>query len=229
MRNFLLVLLLLNILAFLYQRWILTPEIRVDAFHIEQDYPGLTLIRKKSALAVPASAAAEQASQDATGAAVDESRCVRIGPFSREADAATAQAALEKNVASVSRTTEAGQVWVGHWVQVADQGSRASAEQARNVLVTAGMSDAYVLPGDDDNRISLGVFRLRSSARQVMEQATGLGYETTVQDRYQPGVNFWLMVRTTGNQSGQLAEFTADSGQILRTEVISCAVTEPDA
>jgi hypothetical protein len=106
-------------------------------------------------------------------------------------------------------------------VQVPDQGSRSAAEQARNALRAAGMTDAYVLPGDG-NRISLGVFRLRSSANQVVEKAKRAGYATRVDDRFQPGTNFWLQVRIPDDAPAELGELRTTSGRILRTESLAC-------
>ena len=60
MRNFLLTFLLLNILVFIYQRWIIEPDDPVDALHIDQDVPGLLLAdpgpREEPAAAPPPSA-----------------------------------------------------------------------------------------------------------------------------------------------------------------------------
>ena len=220
MRNFLLVFLLLNVLAFAYQSWILAPETSVDAFHIEQDYPSLNLAQTLPKVAVDPVATVVLDSGESADA--PEWRCLRIGPFPREKDAQSVRASLEDRDAQVQQSSEPGQVWVGHWVQVADQGDRAAAEKSRDALVAAGISDAYVLPGDDDFRISLGVFRLRSSANRVMEQASRLGYDTRVDDRFQPGENFWLQVRMPGDRVTEPGEFQTDSGQILRTENIPC-------
>ena len=216
MRNFILVLVLLNFLAFAYQSWILEPENKVDALYIEQDYPGLQVVGGKQAVATVVVTEAGAGAEEV--AAV---RCLRIGPFPREADADTVSEGLEGRGAEVRKSSEPGQVWVGHWVQVEDQGGRAAAEKARERLKSGGLPDAYILPGDDF-RISLGVFRLRSSANRALEKATTQGLKTRVDDRYQPGSNFWLSVRADGDGVVQPGEFLQDAGQILRTESIAC-------
>jgi hypothetical protein len=221
MRNALLIFLLLNFLAFTYQHWILEPDVKVAANFIDQDYPGLMVanVAKTPADSV-ATVISPEVSPAGEGAAY---RCLRVGPFSREADADAVRLSLQSHEATVRQTTESGQVWVGHWVQVANQGSRRGAEVTRDALIAAGMKDAYILPGDDDFRISLGVFRLRSSANQVLEQASKLGYDSRIDDRYQPGNNFWLRVRLPSDRPMQPGEFRTDAGQILRTESLSCA------
>jgi hypothetical protein len=218
MRNGLLVLLLLNFLAYAYQHWILEPDTKVAATYIAQDYPSLILVDTASDPVAEVILPDVRISNDE-----DAYRCLRVGPFPRENDADSVRRALESREASVRQTTKAGQVWMGHWVQVADQGSRSKAEVTRDALIAAGIKDAYILPGDDDFRVSLGVFRLRSSANRVLEQSIELGYDTRVDDRFQPGKNFWLQVRLPGDRPMQPGEFRTDEGQILRTETISCA------
>jgi hypothetical protein len=218
MRNGLLVLLLLNFLAYAYQHWILEPDTKVAATYIAQDYPSLMLVDTASDPVAEVILPDVRISNDE-----DAYRCLRVGPFPRENDADSVRRALESREASVRQTTKAGQVWMGHWVQVVDQGSRSKAEVTRDALIAAGIKDAYILPGDDDFRISLGVFRLRSSANRVLEQSIELGYDTRMDDRFQPGKNFWLQVRLPGDRPMQPGEFRTDEGQILRTETVSCA------
>jgi hypothetical protein len=222
MRNGFLVLLLLNILAFAYQAWIIEPDNPVDEFYIEQGVPGLVLAEREQPLveAPPESAPAEESVEPPP--ADPAYRCLRIGPFARETDADKVQLDLRRREATVRQTAEPGRVWVGHWAQVADQGSRQKAEQSRDALIAKGISDAYILPGDDDQRISLGVYRQRASADRIVKQANALGLDTIVQDRYQPGTNFWLRVRLPGDKTLQPGEFKSDTGQILRTETIPC-------
>ena len=164
MRNFCLTLLLLNILAFAYQYWILGPDNKVAADYIDQDYQRLMLA----------------APLDPDPLAVLESallayRCLRIGPFPQAADAEQIRAVLEGPDVVARRISEEGQVWVGHWVQVTGQPDRASAEAARDALNAAGLPDAYIVPGAADFRVSLGVFRSLSSSRNSVNIATRLG------------------------------------------------------
>ncbi len=215
MRNTFLLLLLLNILAYAYQSWIIEPDNPVDAMFIDQQVPGLLL----AASAVKAVADASTNSDSGKPGY----HCLRIGPFAQETDAVKVRLSLQRREATVRQTAEPGRVWVGHWVQVADQSNRQQAAIARDALIASGIRDAYIVPGVGDNRISLGVYRQRASADQTVRQARSLGFETRVDDRYQPGTNFWLRVRLPGDQNLQPGEFKSDTGQILRTEKISCA------
>ena len=220
MRNALFMLLLVNFLAYAYQSWILEPDIIVAPDYLEQDFPGLMLgERLADRVATVKVAPVEEASDVGMS-------CLRIGPFSLESDADAVSRALKPRVRRVGQTAEEGQVWVGYWVQVDDQASRAEAEKVRNALVAAGIKDAYIVVEDGGLRISLGVYRRRSSANRVIEQATGLGYKTLLTDRFQAGTNHWVQVSLTGEQTLQPGEFQTDSGRILRTETVVCGDAE---
>ena len=224
MRNFFLLILLINLLAFAYQSWIIEPDVAVEPTYLAQDVPELLLV---PAQVDTPPAAEEPAANDSGQVVVPENnkqayRCVRIGPFPRESDADVVRAALQKQEATVRQTAKEGSVWVGYWVQTAGQGSRSAAEKARESLVQGGMPDVYILPDNENYRISLGVFRLRASADQVVRQALKKGFDSRVIERYQPGTNFWLLARIPADRSLQPGDLKSVSGQILRTENLSC-------
>jgi hypothetical protein len=221
MRNLLLILIFINILAFVYQRWVIQPKESVAPDFIAQDLPSLAAV-PRAAPAGPETEPGPAASPE-TVPAPPAFRCLRVGPFPQEAAARQIRDALQQQSIATRQTTEEGQVWVGYWVQTAAQGSRAAADRARDALVKGGMPDVYVLPDSGDFRISLGVFRLRNSAERIIRQAEGLGIATRMVERYQPGTNFWLQVRVPGDAQGLPVDLRSDSGAILRTEGIDCA------
>jgi cell division protein FtsN len=145
-----------------------------------------------------------------------------MGPFARNADADSVRAALQGREAVIRQSSEAGRVWVGHWVQVVGFKTRAQAEAARTRLAASGIPDAYILPDATDFPVSLGVFRARPSADRAAKQAKSLGYTTLMEERYQPGVNIWLWVRLPEGRKISPGEFKSASGQILRTESVAC-------
>jgi hypothetical protein len=220
MRNALMILLLLNCLAYLYQRWVLEPENKLAADYLEQSIPKLSLA-EPYAVTVADIPVPELSENDQLGY-----RCLRLGPFPREAEATAALRMYQQSGAKIRQTAEEGQVWTGHWVQVVGQSGRGAAKKARDNLIAAGIKDAYLLPGDDGFGISLGVYTKRTSANKVMEKAIQLGYDTRLEDRYQPGSNYWLHVRIPKGGAMQLGEFRTDSGQILRKETVACSAAD---
>jgi hypothetical protein len=221
MRNFFLLILLINLLAYAYQSWIIEPDISVEPTYLAQDVPDLLLASVPGEIRL-----AEEGFVDAPKDIPIENkqayRCMRIGPFPRETDADAVRLALQKQEATVRQTAKEGRVWVGYWVQTAGQGSRSGAEKARNSLIKGGMPDVYILPDNENYRISLGVFRLRASADQVVSQAQKRGFDSRVVERYQPGTNFWLLARIPGDRSLKPGDLKSISGQILRTENMLC-------
>jgi hypothetical protein len=222
MRNLCLLILLLNLLAFAYQSWIIEPDESVPASFMSQEVPELMIVpRNIQAQEEPAAVVKsdEPAESLAKGPAY---RCMRIGSFRQEADANAARAVLQKREAAVRQTAVDGRVWVGYWVQTQPYSSRGSAEIAQKAIIAGVMPDVYIL-SDSENRISLGVFRLRSSADKIVDKARKIGVETRVVERYQPGKNYWLLVRMPADQLLKPGDLPAVAGQILRTENVECS------
>ena len=212
MRSLLLAALLLNLLAFAYQHWIIEPASPVDALSLEQGFPRLQVLAP-AVVAPPADPDPQPAAP----------RCLRIGPFLRADAADKVRQKLTQRGAIVQQTASEGEVWVGHWVQVEIAGGRAQAEAARDRLKAAGVGDAYIVSVGATRRISLGVYRLLSSANAVVDKARKLGFEPLVTERFQPGTNFWLSARLAPDQRLDGGDLTGAGGQIVRSEAVPCS------
>jgi hypothetical protein len=210
MRNLCLILVLLNVMVLGYQRWILAPAEGGRAMPASHDIPLLSL-------AAPVDVGSPGAK------VIDDSapRCLRLGPFASRDAALAVQRDLRRRGAEVAQSSAEGQVWVGHWVQIEDQGSRPAAETARTRLGNRNI-ETYILSGDATFALSLGIYRKRSSAERVMQIARDLGYRARMVDRFQDGTVFWLQVSMPGEERLKPGEFQGDSGQILRSELIPC-------
>jgi len=214
MRNLFLLLILLNLMVLSYQRWILAPGDSENPGATDSSIPMLQL----AASPIVAEAVETTQEPDAENA---EPRCMRLGPFASRDAAVAVQRDLRKRGALVSESSAEGQVWVGHWVQVPNLASRAAAEEARAQLSASDL-DTYILPDAESHSLSLGIYRKRASAERLVRTARQLGYKTLIVDRFQPGTIFWLRVNMPFGGALQPGEFQGDSGQILRTESISC-------
>jgi len=223
MRNALLVFLLLNFLAYAYQSWIIEPAVIVAPDYIEQDYPALPLSEKPADRVVAETLPAAPAVEEEADVGMT---CTRIGPFPRAEDAAKVHRALKPRATRIVQSAEAGQVWVGYWVQTAPRNDRAKAEEIRQSLIAAGMEDAYIVSDESGHIVSIGLYRKRSSANARVEIAEGLGHEILLTDRFNEGTNYWLRVDLAGDGSLRAGEFQTDSGQILRTESVPCSSQE---
>ncbi len=190
MRNLLLLLVLANVLYFL---WGLYAD--------EPTEPGVVIVRENQ-LGPPlkvdavsqgaASAGGESATSSALAANVGRS-CVTIGPFTSNAEAngVLAEYRAEGMRASV-RTTE-GQVFVGHWVQIQDIPDRESGNEMLAALQSGGLGDAYLVPTKEDGlKISLGLFGEMSRAERVELQARSLGLDADISARMRDSTVFYV-------------------------------------
>ena len=213
MRNLVLLLVLANLLVLAWQRWIVPPP-AADPLQLQaQREAELVLIK-----AEPPSGATPSGAGRA---------CLRVGPFATDEQAAAAAAGLRSQGLSATARTEAGEVWVGHWVQVPDLASRAAAAEARDALVAAGVADAYVVRADGDYKISLGVFRERTRAERVARLARGAGFEVLTTDRTRAGEETWLWLEP--GETPDLRALAGPGDQILRSEPAPCTAGPADS
>jgi len=217
MRNLVLALVLANLLVLAWQRWIVPPP-AADALALQAvREPELVLLKS-----------AEPASPQ-VAVTPGPAACIRIGPFETAEAAADGAAVLSGRGLDPSSRVEAAEVWVGHWVQVADLPDRQSAVQAREALVVAGVQDAYVVQADPGFKISLGVFRELARAERVARLARGAGYRVAMTDRVRAGEEHWLVLPALEGDSPGLQELAPGSDRILRSEPATCAVVPDDS
>jgi len=208
LKNVVLGLLLANILLLAWKSWVVPSEVADPAGMEPMGGQRLVLLRDSPAETDPA--------------LPDEGSCTRMGPFAdvEMADAVGGQ--LESDGLKVRRTSQAGQIWVGYWVQLVDLKTAENARQTKDRLSSAGLPDAYIFQNEPTINISLGVFRSRKGAERVAGLAQGLGLRPQMTDRYQPGVEHWLMVESRDGPGLSLRDIKLGSTQILRTEAVSC-------
>lgn len=215
MKNVFLALVLANLLFLGWKLWIAPAEVAPMGLLVRGDEPEIALARP------PAAKRGTEAPPDGTA------RCVRLGPIGDGVVADAVRARLGAGGLESSMTTDEGQVWVGHWVQVEGVASRAEADQVVARLAAGGLPDAYVLQTAAPFSVSLGVFRDRVRADAVVASARALGLSPSVTDRYRSGLQYWLTVALPPGRVVPLDELVRESGQILRAEEITCAAPEP--
>ncbi len=215
-RNLIMALLLANFLLLAWGRWIVAPDAPDATSFGATTEPQLELIAR------PGRTDAASAPGDA--------RCFRLGPFS-SADAAMAvDTRLSARGLLVNRSSELGKIWVGHWVQILALPSMEIARQVVKKLVSGGIGDAYIFSREPTVDISLGVFRGRQGADDVIRVARKFGYSPVSTDRFRDGIEHWVEIELSANGSAappDLADLRiglADSGQaqIIRIEEQSC-------
>ena len=182
MRNLLLLLLLANILYFVW-----------GMFADETDEPGIVVV-EEAALGPPLNVSTSHDADIAAsvGAVLGSGEpsdlealigrsCVTIGPFRASADANDAQSQFAAEGMRTTLRPAIGQVFVGHWVQIRDIADRPTAANMLNELHGGGLSDAYLESGNDsDLYISLGLFGDMERAEKVELQAKSLGLPAAI-------------------------------------------------
>lgn len=214
MRYFFLSLLLCNLWFAAWQLWVAPPRVA----------PAEPLVAgPESRLAVVATnkAAASRGNESA-------GTCLRLGPIAEAAVAEQLKGRLlAEGLTDISVVTEEKPVWKGHWVQAGEFAVREEALQAVTQLVAGGLADAHVPAGGPPFRVSLGVYLDRGQADAVAASASKLGIAVRITDRFGPGRRFWLQGVALQGQQLTLERVGRESGQILRSETISCQTRTP--
>jgi hypothetical protein len=221
MKNLLLLLALANVLYFLW-----------GMYQQEPDSPGVVIIDEHE-LGPPLEVAAnpEKESVTSVGAilgagqpsdleAVVGRSCVTIGPLKEEADASVAILEYSgEGLKAVARSAEA-EIFVGHWVQIRDIESEASASRMLETLNEGGLSDAYVVRTEEEGlKISLGVFDDMDRAEKIELQARSLGLEADISPRMaERTVHFVDIGLPPGRGAGAIVEQYGEDRVLLREQ-----------
>lgn len=150
--------------------------------------------------------------------------CTSVGPFADLAEATQAQAALRGAGFEPQQRIEQGELWVGYWVSVKNIETREAADEAMQSLQGSGITDVYLMPGGDpDYTLSLGVFSDYQRAQRRAQQVKAIGLEPQIEDRKRAGSVYWLDVDLP--EPGRVIDtaiFQSDPGKIMRLEMREC-------
>ena len=220
MRNLIFGLLLVNLLLLAWGRWIVAPDVDDPRAYAGATEARLVLLER-------AGGAAGIGNEAVIPVVTEGERCFRLGPFPTADAAAAVGDRLSARGAPVEQASEPGQIWVGHWVQLLDLPSDEAARQAVNGLVGGGIRDAYIYSREPTIDISLGVFRGREGAENVVRVARGLGYPVEMTDRFRDGIAWWIETRAPADGLSEGPPDLADlpvprsgsgAAQIIRVE-----------
>lgn len=226
LRNIILFLVLANVLLLAWKRWVVPPDVAWPERLGSSAESQLVLVNTGK----PADDSGEsdagrtddQPDQQVSKAVPTSPQCGRIGPFVESATADSIAQQLGNRGFSVSRASEQGDIWVGHWVQLLDLENEQEARRAVDRLVKAGLLDTYIVQTEPTYNISLGVFSGRKGADRIRELARGLGMNPQTTDRFRTGTQHWIMVRYVEGKAFDLQDIQLDTRQILRTEDVPC-------
>jgi hypothetical protein len=209
MKNLLLLLILANVLYFMW-----------SMFAAEDSQPGVAVVAE-SDLGPPLQVSMGQGSNTvaSVGAvlgsgeasdleAVVGRSCVTIGPFKVSGDADSAVLEYGNEGMRTSMRSIQGQIFVGHWVQIRDVPDEATAKDMLEKLTAGGLNDAYLVRTEDEGlKISLGLFGDIEGAEKTELQARSLDLPADISPRMREGTVFFVDIGLPpGKGAGAIVE-----------------------
>ena len=219
MKNLLLLLLLANILYFIWGQFVDTPvETGVVVVNESELGPPLEISRTRIAEAATSVGAVLGTGRPSDLAAIVGRSCVTLGPFTTATRANGALAEYENQGMQASIRTTRGQIFVGHWVQIRNIENRETGNSMLNKLKKGGLGDAYLLPAEGEGlKISLGLFGEMSRAERVELQAKSLDLPAEIRPRMREDTVFFVDIGLPpGKGAGNMIEKYGEDRVLLR-------------
>ena len=193
MRNLLLLLLLANILYFMWGWFAEEPPQPGVAIVDESDLgPPLAVTANRSAESAASVGAVLGSGEPSDLEALVGRSCVTVGPFRAAADSDAAQTRYSGEGMRAQVRTAQGKIFVGHWVQIQNVASRDAGNQMLAQLRDGGLGDAYLVDDEEGLKISLGLFGNASNAEQIELQARSLGLDAEIVPRTSEGTHYYV-------------------------------------
>jgi len=196
MKNLILLLILANVLYFMYARFVEDdPKPGVAVLEESDLGPTLNVAAKAEGESAGSVGAVLGSGEPSQLAAVVGRSCVTIGPFRSREDADEAIAQFQGEGMRTALRTSMGKIFIGHWVQIRNIGERSTGNDYLETLKNGGLSDAYIVPNDDGTvNVSLGLFGDIDGAEKIELQAKSLGLPADITPRTRDGQVFFVDV-----------------------------------
>ena len=182
MKNLLLLLILANVLYFMWGMFTTEEQEPGVAVVEETDLgPPLQVTAGKDNESIASVGAVLGSGEPSDLEAVVGRSCVTIGPFKVSGDADSAALQYGDEGMKTALRKARGQIFVGHSVQIEDVASRQDGREIVSNLGEQGLGDAFVVGNDEDGyAIALGIFGNAENAEKVELQAGAAGYEVVI-------------------------------------------------
>lgn len=158
---------------------------------LEPGVSGLALLRETERSPLPAAAELDAVPEPLADMPV----CLSIGPFETPADLRAAMGRLMPEVGRIQFRELPATALRGYRVFLPAAANRAEALASARALAARGLRDYYVVTaGDEQNTVSLGLFRDLVNARRRQAEVAALGYSATVEARTEQVPQWWVDV-----------------------------------
>lgn len=219
MKNLLLILILANILYFMWG-WFIEDEPEPGVAIVDESDlgPTLNVMATRDANAVASVGAVLGSGEPSDLAAVVGRSCASIGPFRDSSDADEAVSQYQSEGMRVALRSGTGEVFVGHSVQVQNIGTWDEGQTILKQLQDAGLSDAYLVGNETDGiAISLGIFGNSDNAERVELQAESVGFAVDVSPMTRDAQVFFVDIGLPpGKGAGAIVEKYGEDRVLLR-------------
>lgn len=219
MRNLLLLLVLANVLYFMWNRFVESPDetgvVVVDETTLG---PPLKIADPRDANVQRDENSAGLAIEPIELAAAIGRTCVTVGPFKTSADAEAALGEFRDEGMSASLRTTQGQVFIGHWVQIRNIPDRETGNRMLETLRAGGLGESYLVPTEDEGlKISLGLFGEMSRAERIELQAKSLDLPADITPRMRDATVYFVDVGLPpARGAGAMIEQYGEDNVLLR-------------
>ena len=216
MRNLLLLLVLANVLYFLWDRFVAEPDESGVAV-VDESELGPPLAISKTAEAAASVGAVLGSGQPSDLAAVVGRSCVSIF-FKTNGEADSAISGFESDGMRASLRSTQGQVFVGNWVQIRNIPDLKTGAAMIDRLKTGGITDAYLMDDENGNfKISLGLFGEMSRAEKIELQAKSLNLPVDITPRLREATVYYVDIGLPpGRGAGAMIEKYGEERVFLR-------------
>jgi len=123
----------------------------------------------------------------------EDAVCQSLGPFESAKALRTAMDALLPKVERIQYREVQAMALHGYRVYLPASADRAQALEAARLLAKRGIADYYVVTaGDQENTVSLGIFRELDNATKRRDAVAALGFNAVVEPRTEPVRQWWI-------------------------------------
>lgn len=194
MRNLLLLLLLANVLYFMWGRFVADSNDNGVVLIMESEIgPTLQMADAKAVASTAGNTESTAATRPSELEVYVGRSCLTVGPLRESSEADGTLADLkEEGLQGTVRATQ-GEVFVGHWVQIRDIPDRATANEMLGKLKSGGLGEAYIVETPEEGiKISLGLFGDLSGAERVELQAKSMDLPAEITARMRAATVFYV-------------------------------------
>jgi len=219
MKNLLLLLILANILYFMWGAFTTEdPQAGVAVVGESDLGPPLNVTTGQDSDAIASVGAVLGSGEPSDLEAVVGRSCVTIGPFKVSGDADSAVLEYSNEGMKAAMRSGPGQIFIGHSVQILSVPTRDAGRAILGKLKEAGLGDAFIVGNEEDGlAISLGIFGNASNAEKIELQAESAGFEVAISPMSRDGTIFFVDIGLPpGKGAGAIIEKHGEDRVALR-------------